>query len=76
MSKKILIFGATGGIASTLINNLTNYEIVGASPDYEEGSKKYGIRFYDHEQVLNDNNIDFFNKEKYPVTSSTDIGKL
>ncbi len=65
MSKKILIFGATGGIASTLINNLTNYEIVGASPDYEEGSKKYGIRFYDHEQVLNDNNIDFFNKEKF-----------
>ena len=67
MSKKILIFGATGGIASTIINNFKNYEIVGASPDYEEGSKKYGIRFYDHDKVLNDNNIDFFNKEKFDV---------
>jgi len=27
MSKKILIFGATGGIGSILINNLKNYEI-------------------------------------------------
>ena len=67
MSKKILIFGATGGIGSTLINNLKNYEIVGASPDYEEGSKRHGIRFYDHDQVLNENNMDFFNKEKFDV---------
>ena len=67
MSKKILVFGATGGIGSTLINNLKNYEIVGASPDYEEGSKRHGIRFYDHDQVLNENNLDFFNKEKFDV---------
>ena len=67
MSKKILLFGATGGIGSILINNLKNYEIVGASPDYEEGSKRHGIRFYDHDQVLNENNIDFFNKEKFDV---------
>ena len=67
MSKKILLFGATGGIGSILINNLKNYEIVGASPDYEEGSKRHGIRFYDHDQVLNDNSGDFFNKEKFDV---------
>ena len=67
MSKKILLFGATGGIGSILINNLKNYEIVGASPDYEEGRKRYGIRFFDHDQVLNKNNIDFFNKEKFDV---------
>jgi len=67
MKKKVLIFGATGGIGSILINNLKNYEIVGASPEYEEGRKKHGIRFYDHDKVLNDSNIDFFIKEKFDV---------
>jgi uncharacterized protein (TIGR01777 family) len=68
LAKKILIFGATGGIGSIIINNLKNYEIVGASPDYEEGSKRYAIRFYDHDKLLNDdNNIDFFIKEKFDV---------
>ena len=65
MKKKILLFGATGGIGSIIINNLKNYEIVGASPDYEEGKKRYGIRFYDHDQILN--NTDFFIKEKFDV---------
>lgn len=54
MSEKILIFGATGGIGSILINNLKNYEIVGASPDYEEGRKRYGIRFFNHDQARNE----------------------
>jgi hypothetical protein len=68
--KKILIFGATGNLGSIICNNLSNnYEIVGASPDYEEGRKKWGnkIRFYDHYQVLNENNADFFLKEKFDV---------
>ena len=67
MSKKILIFGATGGIGSILINYLQNYDIVGASPDYEEGRKRFGIRFYDHDQVLHKQNLNFFNKEKFDV---------
>lgn len=67
MTKKILIFGATGGIGSILIHNLKNCEIVGASPDYEEGRKRFGIRFYDHDQVLDKHNIDFFNQEKFDV---------
>jgi hypothetical protein len=70
VSKKILIFGATGNLGSILCNNLANnYEIVGASPDYEEGIMRWGnkIRFYDHNQVLSENNINFFMEEKFDV---------
>ena len=67
MPKKILLFGATGSLGSIVCNNLNNYEIVGASPDYEAGRERYGnkIRFYDHDQVLSEQAGDFFIKEKF-----------
>lgn len=67
MPKKILLFGATGSLGSIVCNNLNHYEIVGASPDYEAGRERYGntIRFYDHDQVLNEHTGDFFIKEKF-----------
>jgi len=67
MSKKILMFGATGNVGFIIINHLNKYEIVGASPDFEEGRKRYGIRFYEHNWVLDENNVDFFTKEKFDV---------
>ena len=67
MSKKILLFGATGSLGSIVCNNLNQYEIVGASPDYDVGRERYGdrIRFYDHDTVLSEQNRDFFIKEKF-----------
>ena len=67
MPKKILLFGATGSLGSIVCNHLNHYEIVGASPDYEAGRERYGnkIRFYDHDQVLNEHTSDFFIKEKF-----------